>query len=372
MIYLDYSATTPVNEVVLTNFIKFNQEFFANPNSTHSLGKNAELEIEETTNLISRILNVTDHEVIYTSGATEANNLAIKGFAFSNSYKGRHIITGPYEHSSVTSCLNYLAKEGFEIDVLGIKESGLVDLDELEELIRDDTILVSLSLVNSELGIIQDTKRIKDIFKKHNHVKFHSDLTQAIGKVEIPIEHIDLISFSGHKIYGLKGIGALLRRRSISLTPVIHGGKSTSIYRGGTPSTPLINSLGKTLELAYEDLPNKIKKIAELKRYLISEIEANIKEYNFNYLASIPQINNISFTNIEANIMQKKLSKKEIYVSTQTACSSESSFSQTVKKITGSDTFAKTSIRISLSHLTSRKEIDILVKAIKEIIHENS
>ncbi|MCK5731780.1 MAG: aminotransferase class V-fold PLP-dependent enzyme, partial [Tenericutes bacterium] len=235
----------------------------------------------------------------------------------------------------------------------------------------EDTILVSIALINSELGIKQDLDKIKEIIKKHSHVTFHSDMTQAIGKVKVDLSGIDLISFSAHKFYGLKGIGAVLRKRRVIIEPVIHGGKSTSIYRGGTPAAPLIYSMGLTLELAYKNFDNKLKKIQLLKEYLITELQENIENVYLNYEQSIPQINNFSFPGVEASIIQESLSNKQIYISTQTACNSESSFSVTVKRITNSDELAKSSIRISLSHLTEKNDIDALIKEIKEIIHEN-
>ncbi|MCK4552506.1 MAG: cysteine desulfurase [Tenericutes bacterium] len=371
MIYLDYSATTPPNIEVLDAYHKFNQEFFANSNSSHELGLSTRQKIKETGELIQDILDAKSYEVIYTSGATESNNLALKGFAFSKQYFGKHIITSPYEHSSVTSCLNYLAKQGFEVDVLSIDETGKIDLDEFEELIRKDTILVSIALINAELGIRQDLVKIKEIIKRHPHVTFHSDMTQAIGKLRIDLSGIDLISFSAHKFYGLKGIGVLLRKRKITLEPVVHGGKSTSIYRGGTPAAPLIYALGVALELAYKDFDIKHKKIQLLREYLIAELQKNIKNIHLNYEQSIPQINNFSFPGVESNIIQESLSKKHIYISSQSACSSDFSFSVTVKKITNSNELAKSSIRISLSHLTEKNEIDVLVKEIKVIINEN-
>ena len=370
MNYLDYSATTPVDPRVLDVFTKMNLDYFGNPNSTHELGFLSKTKVQETTDSIKTILQAENYEVIYTSGATESNNLAIKGFAFSNMNRGKHIISSPYEHSSVTSCLNYLARHDFDIDILSLEESGQVNLGELEELIRPDTILVSIALINSELGIMQNLSKIKEIIRKYPHVKFHSDLTQAIGKVVVDIAGIDLVSFSGHKIYGLKGIGALLRKHDVNLFPVIHGGKSPSIFRGGTPSAPLIASLGVALELAYDQFDQKINHLRELHRYLIQELRT-FDVAHINYEQSIFQIVNVSFKDIKASHMQAELSKRGIYISTQTACSSDDSFSPAVKLITGSDKLAETSVRISLSHLTTKIEIDQLIRAIGDIIHEN-
>lgn len=372
MIYLDYSATTPLNKEVLEAFNDANLRIYGNPNSSHELGILARNLIEDTTKKIKSILHATDYEVIYTSGATEANNLAIKGFAEANNHRGKHIISSPYEHSSVTSCLNYLAKLGYEIDILETDKDGLVDLLELEELIRDDTILVSIAMINSELGIKQDIQKIKEVLKRHPHVKFHSDMTQAIGKINVDINYCDLVTFSGHKIYGIKGVGALLRKESINLVPVIHGGKSTSVFRGGTPAAPLVYSLGVALEKVYEDFDNKSIYIKELYDYLINSLLPGIDNSNLNSKTGIYHIINISFIGIKAHVLQKALSDRGIYISTQTACNSESSFSLTVKRLTGSDELAESSVRVSLSYLTKKEELDVLIKAIKEIINENS
>jgi len=369
MIYLDYSATTPADERVLTAFTKFNLEHFGNPNSNHELGILANHHISKSTKEILEILNVQDYEVVYTSGATEANNLALKGYALANSHKGHHIITSPYEHSSVTSCLNYLAKNGFDVDILELDKNGLIDIKNLEKLITDETILVSIALVNSELGILQDLDGIKEVLRKHPDVCFHSDITQALGKIKFDLNGIDLVSFSGHKIYGLKGIGALLRKKPINLIPVIHGGRSTSILRGGTPPAPLINSLSLALRFVYQDLDKKYSHVQELRRFLIEDLLPDCPHVSLNYKEGIPHIINLSFLNIPASTLHKELSKRHIYISTQTACNSESSFSDTVKRLTGSDKNAASSIRVSLSYLTKKAELVEFVKAVKEVIH---
>lgn len=371
MIYLDYSATTPVDKDILKAFVNCNETLYGNPNSTHRYGLLSDDLVLETTNKIQRLLDASNFEVIYTSGATEANNLAIKGYAQKNSHKGKHIISSPYEHSSVTSCLNYLEKNGFEVDILAYQSDGLIDLDELRSLIRDDTILVSIAMINSELGIKQNIGQIHALLQQYPQVVFHSDMTQAIGKTAVSVNHCDLVTFSGHKIYGLKGIGALLRKKHISLEPVIHGGKSTSIYRGGTPAVPLIESLGLALDKTYQDVDQKIEHITSLNRYLKEQLTRFFADAHINYDQGIPQILNVSFKNFDAHSLQKALSDRDIYISTQTACSSESSYSVAVYQLTKSDLLAKTSVRISLSHLTTFAEVEQLIEALKEIHHEN-
>ncbi|MCF7923490.1 MAG: cysteine desulfurase [Candidatus Izimaplasma sp.] len=372
MIYLDYSATTPVDKLVLEDYIDFSRSNFANSNSLHKLGKEALIDLTNTTKNIKEKLNLLTHELIYTSGATEANNLALKGVAYKNRSKGNHIITSPFEHSSITTTLNYLAKQGFIIDVLDFDDYGRIDLEELDSLITDETILVSIGIVNSEVGLSQDLNAIRSVLNNYPNVLLHSDMTQAIGKIELDFSLADLISFSAHKLYGFKGIGGLFVRKGIKLTPIIHGGKSVSQYRGGTPPTNLIHSLGKTIEVALTDFEKKLNKIKELNLYLVSQLQRidNIVVNSSQY--SIDQIVNFSYLPLASNKLQKYLSDKNIYVSTTTACSSDKSISKVVKEITGSYEQATTSIRVSLSHLTTKDEIDLLTFALRGLNSENS
>ena len=294
MIYLDYSATTPVNKDVLESFDKVCLDYPGNPNSLHRLGtSNAKL-IDDATKQIKDLLNISDMEVIYTSGASESNNTVIKGVASKYSNRGRHIITSPFEHSSVNAPLNYLASEGYDIDFVELNEDGTVNLDNLKSLIRDDTILVSISAVNSELGIRQPIEEIANIVKEYPKCFFHSDMTQSIGKINIPIKDIDFVSFTAHKFFGLKGIGILLKKDNIVIEPLIHGGKSTSIYRSGTPASALIVSISKALRLALENQDEKIKHIKELNDYLKESIKDMEGVYINSTEKSIPHIFNMS------------------------------------------------------------------------------
>lgn len=372
MIYLDYSATTAADKRVLDLFVDDNLNFFANANSTHDLGKKANLEIIKATKDIVTLLELNNYDIVYTSGASEANNLAIKGIAYQNITRGKHIITSSFEHSSITTTLNYLTKQGFDVEVVDSDDDGLVDLNELEALIREDTILVTIGAVNSETGILQDIPKISQLLSRYNQLYFHSDMTQAIGKIKIDFNLVDLISCSAHKFYGLKGIGCLFMRRGIDLTPQIHGGKSTSKYRSGTPALPLIKSMRNALSFAMEDFDNKLLLIKNLHDYLIKKVSKfdNISINSNMY--SLNQIVNISFLDILANKLHKRLSDKAIYVSTTTACASERPLSLTVKKLTGSIERAETAIRISLSHLTTKKEIDAFLSACKEIIKDEN
>ena len=364
MIYLDYSATTPVNEEVLNTFVEVNKKFIGNPNSIYKIGVESKKLIDASTKQIEDILKLKDKEIIYTSGASESNNLAIKGICFKYPNRGKHIITTKLEHSSIIETLKYMENLGYKIDYVKLDKNGLVDLEDLDKLITKDTILVTISSISSELGIKQPLDKIKKIVKKYPKTYLHSDMTQSFGKEIIDTEGIDLISFSAQKFYGLKGIGGLIKNKEIVLEPLIHGGKSTTIYRSGTPSPGLIASTAKALRLVYEDLNKKQKHVEELNKYLVKELSKldiyiNSNEY------SISNIVNISLKNIKSETMLHALEQDNIYISTQTACSS-SDYSLSVYELTKDKEKATNSLRISISHLTTKQDIDKFIKIFKE------
>ncbi len=358
MIYLDYSATTPVNSEVLDTFIKCEKEFIGNPNSLHTLGVKSKNIIEKATTQIAQFLNVKNSEIIYTSGASEANNLAIKGICEKYKLRGKHIITTKLEHSSVANQMDYLMNNGYKIDYVKLDQNGQVNLKDLEEKINNDTILVSICAVNSEIGILQPIDKIADIVKKYPKCFFHSDMTQAIGKVNVNLDNVDLVSFSAHKFYGLKGIGILIKKEKIELEPLIHGGRSTSIYRSGTPTTALIVSTSKALRLSLENLDSDLKYVYELSEYIKEKLKKFDKvKINSNSIC-IPHILNISIIDVKPETMLHALEKYEIYISTKSACSSSNTLSVPVLELTNDIKRANSSIRISISKLTTKEEID--------------
>lgn len=370
MVYLDYSATTNVNNEVLDSFVKCSKEFIGNPNSLHGLGVKSFNMIESASHQIANLLGVNVSEIIYTSGASESNNLAIKGICEKYKNRGKHIITTPLEHSSIYGPIDYLKEKGYEVDYVKIDKNGLVDLDDLKSLIREDTILVSISAVNSEIGILQNIEEIAKIVKEYPKCFFHSDMTQAIGKININIENVDLISFSAHKFYGIKGIGVLIKKDKIELTPLIHGGKSTTIYRSGTPMLPLIVSISKALRIALENIDKKYNYISELNNYIKEGLNKFDKVIINSNNACIPHILNISIIGVKPETMQHALEKYEIYVSTQSACSSSNSKSKAVFALTNDNEISSSSIRISLSHLTTREEVNYFLDKFKICYNE--
>ncbi len=357
MIYLDYSASTPVNKEVLDSFNKACLDFPGNSNSLHTLGVKANELVEMATKQIADILKVKTSEIIYTSGSSESNNLAIKGICNKYKNRGKHIITTHYEHSSVYGPIGYLQTLGYEVDFVNSKIDGTVDLAHLNSLITDDTILVSINAINSEIGIIQPINEIGKIVHNHPKCFYHVDLTQAISKVDIDLSNIDLASFSAHKFFGLKGIGVLIKKDKIALEPLIHGGKSTTVFRSGTPAHPLIVSISKALRIAVMDLDNKYNYVKELNEIVIE----GLKKYPEVYINSndkcLPHVLNVSVVGIKPETFLHALEKQEVYISTQTACSSEKALSGSVLALTNDEERAKSSIRISLSYITTKEEI---------------
>ena len=356
MVYLDYSATTPINEEVLDTFNKASLNFIGNPNSLHKLGVDAKNLIDSATKQIANIIGVKPEEIIYTSGSSESNNTAIKGIALKYQNRGKHIITTKLEHSSVIAPITYLQNNGFDIDFVNLDSNGLVDLNHLKSLLRDDTILVSINSVNSEVGVLQPIDEIGKIIKEYPKCFFHTDITQSVGKVEIPLDNVDLASFSAHKFYGPKGIGVLVKKEKVQIESLIHGGKSTTAYRSGTPALPLIVSLSKALRLAVDNLNDKYNYIKELNESIKNELSKYDDVYVNSNEYSIPHILNISIIGVKPETMLHALEEKDIYISTQSACSSGNT-STSVMSITNDIERAKSSIRVSLSSLTTKEEL---------------
>ncbi len=368
MVYLDYSATTPVNDEVLDSFVKANKEYIGNPNSLHKLGVDASHLIQMATDQITSLLSFNDTDIIYTSGSSEANNLAIKGVAFKYQNRGKHIITTPLEHSSIYGPLDYLKTLGFEISYAKLDENGAVDVNDIKNLIREDTILVSVNAVNSELGIINPIKGIGDLLKDYPKCYFHVDATQAIGKIKLDYQNVDLVSFSAHKFYGLKGIGVLAKKKKIALEPLIHGGKSTTVYRSGTPSLPLIISLAKALRLILnKDNISYVKQLNDDLRLFFSKYD---KVTINSPLDAIPHILNISIDGVKPESMLHALELHDIYISTQSACSNNSALSKAVLNYTHSSSLASTSLRISLSFMTTKEELEYFKKSFDQCYEE--
>ena len=370
-IYLDYAANTPVDKQVLDVFNENTLKYFANPNSTHNLGKVANKKIEETTKNIMELLHKNtkldeDTEIIYTSGSSESNNLAIKGIAQTYKENGKHIISTFLEHSSVSSPLTYLKEQGYEIDIVNIKNDGTIDLEHLKSLLRNDTILVSVCFVDSEVGTVQPIQEIANILKDYPNCFLHVDSTQAIGKINVDFSGVDLISFAPHKFNGLNGFGALLKKKDIVLEPLINGGASTSLYRSGTPVIGQICALEKALELTFENFDERYKYVSKLNQKLREGL-SKYKDVSINTISNEnPFILNISVTGTKAVEFKNKLEEYGVCVSIKSACTVTITPSRIVMSMTHDRKRAFASWRISLSHLVEEEGIDRFLEIFDE------
>ena len=363
MIYLDYSANTPVDARVLEQFCAVERRCIGNANSHHQAGSAAKAEIDAATIKIASLLGVQPAEIIYTSGASEANNFALKGLARLSRHVGKHIISTPLEHSSVSGTLTALQEQGYEIDLLDVKQDGTVDLEHLKDLLRPDTICVAVTLVDSELGVVQPVQEIAAILKAYPHCHLHVDATQAVGKIPVSFEGVDTMSLTAHKFYGLNGIGLLIKRRNLALEPLIHGGESTTIYRSGTPTVALASSLACALDLAVTDLPGRVDHVAKLN----AELRVALSTYPLVRINSpehaIPHVLNLSVRNVKGTVFQRELDAKGVCVSVKSACSSDGLPSRAVFAVSRDRRNALSSWRISLSHLTTEDEIKAFLQA---------
>ena len=367
MTYLDYSATTPVNDEVLNTFNFVTKKYMGNPNSLHKLGVEAKNVINASTLQIAKLLNIKENEIIYTSGASEANNTVIKGIAYEYKNRGNRIISTRLEHSSIYGPLKQLELEGFKVDYVKTN-NGIVDLNDLEKLMDDDVILVSICTVNSETGLLEPIDEIGKLLKKYPKCFFHTDMTQALGKVKIDLKNVDLASFSAHKIYGLNGIGLLYKKENIHISPLISGGKSTTIYRSGTPCVGLIASLSKAIRLSLESLDKRYEYVSNLNNILkkeLSKLDITINSNEF----CIPHILNISINPVKPETMLHALEAFDIYISTKTACST-SLESTSVFELTHDQILSRYSLRISLSYLTKMEEINYFIEKFSECLNE--
>ena len=362
MVYFDYSATTPIDDAVIEEWVFTEKHIFANANSSHALGKRAFEYNQENLNKIASYLHVLPQEIILTSSATEANNLAIKGCALKHTNK-KHIITSEYEHASVVASI---AACNLEVDFIALDENGLYRVDSLKDLIKEDTLMVSLTAVDSETGIRQPVEEIAKWCQK-NKILFHCDATQALGKCKIDFKDMDLVSISAHKIYGPKGVGALIKKEKLKIVPLLHGGHSFTPYRSSTPTNALLAAFSKAIELAFDDCDKRIERVTELHDEMVLKLRAlNYVSINSNTY-SIPHILNISILNSVPEKDLIRLSDKGFYLSSKSACSGQEEFSKSVFALTHDQEKAKTSFRISISHLSSLEEVDEFVNVIKEI-----
>ena len=369
-IYLDYTADTPVDERVLSVYTDTARTCFANPNSAHSFGFAAKQIVDDSLAKIAELLQVLPDELIFTSGASEANNLAVKGIAFANRRRGRHIISTFLEHSSVSGALTFLQEQGWEIDLVNIQPDGKIDLSHLKSLLRQDTVLCAVCAVDSELGTVQPVQEIAEILKDYPNCRLHIDATQAVGKIPLDLSGVHTACFAPHKFYGLKGCGVLYKAKGVVMEPLIHGGASTTIYRSGTPDAPAAAACAKALERAVIEFDARLEIVTALHQKLRSELAQNPRIRINSPENVVPHILNLSVSGIKGEEMRRLLDERGIAVSVKSACSVPNTPSRAVMAITHDRRNALSSWRVSLSHLTTADEIARFVAILNESISE--
>ena len=371
-VYLDYAATTPVDKRVAEKMIPYLTETFGNPASnSHAFGWEAEEAVEKARADIAALINADSKEIVFTSGATESDNLAIKGAANFYKTKGKHLITVKTEHKAVLDTMRELERQGFEVTYLGVQENGLIDLEELKAAIRDDTILISVMWVNNEIGVVQDIPAIGEICRERKII-FHVDAAQACGKVPVDVEaaKIDLLSMSGHKVYGPKGIGALYVRRKprVRLEAQMHGGGHERGFRSGTLPTHQIVGMGEAFRIAKEELEQDMAHYRKLRDIFLKGIEGIEEVYiNGDLEHRAPNNLNVSFNFVEGESLI--MAVKELAVSSGSACTSASLEPSYVLRALGrNDELAHSSLRITFGRMTTEEEVQFAAELIKSKI----
>ena len=371
-VYLDYAATTPVDKRVAEKMIPYLTETFGNPASnSHAFGWTAEEAVEKARADIAALINADPKEIVFTSGATESDNLAIKGAANFYKTKGKHLITVKTEHKAVLDTMRELERQGFEVTYLGVQENGLIDLEELKAAIRDDTILISVMWVNNEIGVVQDIPAIGEICRERKII-FHVDAAQACGKAPVDVEaaKIDLLSMSGHKAYGPKGIGALYVRRKprVRLEAQMHGGGHERGFRSGTLPTHQIVGMGEAFRIAKEELEQDMAHYRKLRDIFLKGIEGIEEVYiNGDLEHRAPNNLNVSFNFVEGESLI--MAVKELAVSSGSACTSASLEPSYVLRALGrNDELAHSSLRITFGRMTTEEEVQFAAELIKSKI----
>ena len=375
-VYLDYSATTPCDERVVEDMLPYFTEYFGNASSrSHRFGWQATAAVEQAGERVAALINVQPREIIFTSGATEACNLALRGVYEMYGVKGKHIITTKTEHKAVLDTCKILEKKGATVSYIDVDKNGLIDLNQLETLVRSDTILVSIMYANNETGVIQPVKEIGAICKKHNTL-FFCDATQAVGKIPVDVQAlgIDLMSFSAHKIYGPKGVGALyIRSRNprVKLTPQITGGGQQENIRSGTLNTPGIVGFGKACAICNEEMQDESKRLS----HLLNQLKTGLLQISGTFLNGhsdlrLPNVLNISFEGLNSSQLISALNQS-IALSSGSACTSGSLDPSYVLSAMHIETsLAKAALRFSIGRFTTKEDIDFVINEVTEKVNK--
>lgn len=375
-IYLDSAATTPIDPRVLDKMLPYMTEMYGNPHSrTHEYGWDTAEKVEDAREKIAQLIGAKAKDIIFTSGATESNNLAVKGVAEYYGKNKKHILTTEIEHKCVLDTCRHLTDSGFDVEYLPVQSNGLIDLELLKSKVRDDTILISVMMVNNEIGVLQPIKEI-GAFCKSKGILFHTDAAQAVGKLPINVDElgIDLLSISGHKIYGPKGVGALYIRKSkprVRLIPIIFGGGQERGYRSGTLPAPLCIGLGAACEIAEQEMERDIIHVKKLRQRLVTGLKEGLNEIfiNGDEVSSYPGILNISFGYVEGESLLMRLNT--VALSSGSACTSASLEPSYVLRALGvNEELAHTSLRFGITRFTTEEEVDYVIKKTIQSVNE--
>ncbi len=369
-VYFDNSATTKAYVEVIDTMSDIMKNFYGNPSSTHSLGLKAEDKLKECRKTFGEILNCTEGEIFFTSGGSESNNFLIKGFA----KEGLHVITTKIEHPSVTDVCKFLEKKGVEVTYLDVNKFGRIDLEQLSRAIRKETVLVSIMHVNNEFGAIQDLEKIGTIIKeKSSRAKFHVDAVQSFGKLKIDVKKckIDLLSASGHKIHGPRGVGIAFVKKDLNPEPLIHGGGQERGFRSGTENVAAVCGFATAAKIICENINENLNRVDRLKAYFIEELKSidNILINSPLQDEFLPHILSVSFPGVRGEVLIHALEEKEIYVSTGSACASKKlSHSVILPEIGLSIKEAEGTVRFSFNEDNTKEEVDYVIENLKNVL----
>ncbi|MGM7636378.1 cysteine desulfurase family protein [Bacillus sp. Hm123] len=370
MIYFDNSATTKPYKEALATFLKVNEQFFGNPSSLHQLGLEAEQLLTGARRQVASLIGVKLEEVLFTSGGTESNNLAIKGAALAYKGRGRHIITEQTEHPSVLQACRQLEEYGFQVTYLPVDHEGRVSVPTLQQALTDETILVSIMHVNNETGTIQPIEEIGKLLTRYPKVLFHVDDVQGIGKVPLDLRNIDLCSFSAHKFHGMKGTGVLYKRTGVQLSPLLSGGEQEDKVRSGTENTGGIVAMAKALRMTEEKRAQASSSMKSIQTFLRTELEKmNEVTIHTPLTGCAPHILNLSIQGVKGEVLVHALEEKDCFISTTSACSSKQKKTSTVLSAMGiSQAEADSSIRLSLAYDNSLEEAKTFIKQLAHVL----
>ena len=375
MIYLDNAASTKPRKEVIEEMIRVMNNEYANPDAIHEYAHKTLLNMKNQKEKMARLLGLNSKEIYFTAGGSDGNNITIQGIVEANSRNKKHLITTKIEHSSVYEIFRNYEKEGYEVDYLDVSEYGEVDVEQLERLIREDTILVSIIAVNSEIGIIQDLEKISKIIKnKNKETYFHTDFVQGLGhtKVDFSKLEVDAITITSHKINGPKGIGAIYINKNVKIKEIMYGTNKENGMVKRTLPTELIFGFIKAIEIAYNNYEKEVKSIYELKKYFIEQLKKNIDKIRINSLLelekSTPTILNVSFGGVKGEVLTSFLGMYEIYVSTGSACSSRRGNSRIIESLGVPNEQVEGAIRFSFSIDNTVEEVDIVIQKLIECV----